>query len=208
MRTITALTSQQRNENRVNVFLDGEFAFGLPTAVSAQLTIGQTLTPAQIATLQQEDLLDKAYNSALRFLAYRPRTAAEVRQNLQKKEYDPATIAAVIEKLETDRYLDDAAFAQYWLEQRETFKPRGRMALQQELRQKGVDPHIIAEVLAKLDEDTAALELANRKAQSLANLPQELFRQKLGQFLQRRGFNYETIRHATEEAWRQLNQDN
>lgn len=208
MRIITALTPQKRNENRVNVFLDDEFAFGLPTAVSSKLTVGQALTPGQIATLQQEDLLDKAYNSAIRFLTYRPRSIAELRQNLQKKEYDPAIIEAVIEKLEGYGFLNDTAFAQYWLEQRETFKPRGRMALQQELRQKGVASHIIDQVLAELDEDNTALEVATRKARSLAKLPKEQFQQKLGQFLQRRGFNYETIRHATKEAWRQLNEDN
>ena len=208
MRIITALTPQKRNENRVNVFLDGEFAFGLPTAVSGKLTVGQALTPTQIAALQQEDVLDKAYNSAVRFLTYRPRSVAEVRQNLQKKEYDPAIIEAVIEKLEGYGFLNDVAFAEYWLEQRETFKPRGRMALQQELRQKGVEPKIIDQVLKELNEDDAALQAATRKARSLSQLPKELFQQKLGQFLQRRGFHYETIRHATEEAWRQLNEDN
>lgn len=208
MSTITALTPQKRNENRVNVFLDGTFAFGLPTAVSNTLTVGQTLSPAAIAALQQQDLLDKAYNSAIRFLTYRPRSIAEVRQNLQKKEYEPAVIEAVIEKLEGYGFVNDTAFAEYWLEQRETFKPRGQMALQQELRQKGVAPQIIDQVLSELDEDKAALQAASRKARALSHLPKDVFQQKLGQFLQRRGFNYETIRHVTEETWRQLNQDN
>lgn len=204
MGTITALTPQQRNKNRVNVFLDGAFAFGLPIAAAQNLSLGQQLTPAELEVLKHLDLVDKAKNSALRFLSYRMRSIAEVRQNLKKKEYAPEIIDEAVSQLEAQGWLDDVAFAEYWAEQRETFKPRGRVAVAMELRQKGVERSIIDHVLEDMDEDAAAQQAALKKARSLSHLPQDLFKKKLGQFLQRRGFRYEQIRSATAEAWQEF----
>lgn len=203
MGTITALTPQRRNTNRVNVFLDGTFAFGLPLFAAEDLAIGQVLTPDELDALRHLDIIDKAKNSALRLISYRTRSIAEVRQNLKKKEYEPDVIDAAVAQLEDQGWLDDVAFASYWVEQRATFKPRGRVALAIELRQKGITQGIIDHVLEDLDEEEAVRQAALKKGRSLARFPQEQFKKKLGQFLQRRGFGYQLIRPAIEEAWQE-----
>ena len=203
MRTITSLTPQQRNKNRVNLFLDGTFAFGLPFSAAETLSIGQLLTPEEIADLEHLDIVDKAKNSALRFISYRMRSVSEVRQNLKKKAYEPPIIDEAVEQLQAQGWLDDVAFAAYWVEQRETFKPRGRIAIAIELQQKGVEREIIDQALDGLDEEEAARQAALKKGRSLSHLPQELFEKKLGQFLQRRGFGYYLIREAMAEAWQE-----
>jgi regulatory protein len=74
--TITALRFQKRNKNRVNVYLDGQFAFGLVAIEAARLRVGQTLSDNDVARLQMRDEVERAYERALNFLSYRPRSEA------------------------------------------------------------------------------------------------------------------------------------
>jgi len=203
MGIITALSAQKRSQDRVNVFIDGEFAFGLAAMAAARLRVGQALTADEIAALQEIDAVEKAKESALRFLGYRPRSQAEIQRHLQKKGYSDTTIAAVIERLTAVDLLNDETFARYWVEQRETFRPRGQLALRQELQQKGINPKTIDLVLSELDETAAAQQVADKKARQLAGLPEADFKRKLGQYLQRRGFPYEIIRAIVDELWTQ-----
>ncbi len=201
MGKITALTRQKRNPSRINLFIDGEFAFGLAEITAAYLRIGQTLSPADIDKLQSADQLEKAKETAIRYIEYRPRSITETRRHLFKKEYPEPIILQVLERLEAVKLLDDAAFARYWVEQRETFKPRSKFALQQELRQKGVDRNLIDEAVAEVDEFAAAKKAAEPKARNWHTMPEPQFRKKLGGFLQRRGFSYAIVREITDALW-------
>jgi regulatory protein len=201
MGTITALSAQKQSRDRVNVYLDGEFAFGLAYSAASNLRVGQTLSAAEINSLQAQDSLEKAYNHAARFLAYRPRSQAEIQHHLQTKGYSQESIDQTIERLCAADLVNDEAFAQYWVEQRETFRPRGHMALRQELQQKGIAPGIIAAALGAVDESNAARQAGEKKAQQLAGQPEAIFKQKLGQYLQRRGFPYEHIRAVVDDLW-------
>ena len=82
-RTITALEIQKRHKDRVNVYLDGEFAFGLPVIEAARLHSGQELSEEEIKALQAVDSLARAFDQAVRLLARRPYSTAEIRRNLE-----------------------------------------------------------------------------------------------------------------------------
>lgn len=201
MAKVTALTAQKRNKERVNVFLDGQFAFGLALPLAAGIQVGQILTPEDVARLQAGDTVEQAKQSAYRFLSYRPRSISEVRRNLKKKEYDEGVIEQVIQRLLELNLLDDHAFADYWVEQRETFKPRSLIALRQELAQKGVNRTIIEEALADVDESAAAYRAAESRSRRWQHLPEETFLAKLQRFLQGRGFNYAITRTVARQLW-------
>ncbi len=176
----------------------------MPYNTAQALRKGQQLSPAEIEALKRENLTDRAKNNALHLISLRPRSVVEVRRRLQQKKYDGATIEQVIAELEAVELLDDNAFAQFWVEQRDTFKPRSRMALQHELRQKGVAREIIESALADLDEMGAAEKIARKKAPRWAHLPQADFRMKIGRFLQQRGFGYGIIRPVTDSLWQEI----
>ena len=207
--TITALVVQQRNTDRVNVYLDGKFAFGLAAIEAVRLKRGQVLSDADIERLQAADDVERAHEKALHFLSNRPRSEWEVRQNLQKAGYEAAAIERVLERLRGVGLVDDVAFARYWLDNRAQFRPKGALALRQELRRKGVAREVIDAVLTESEhaDDAAALHAALAQADRYRRLPRPEFAQKLGAYLARRGFDYETVREAVNAAWQHLHAD-
>ena len=196
---ITALHFQKRNKDRVNVYVDERFAFGLAAIEAARLRVGQVLSDDDVAQLQGRDRVGKAYERALNFLSYRPRSEVEVRRNLRKKDVEDEVIGAVIERLTRAGLVDDSEFARYWVENRVQFKPRGARALHYELRKKGIADSIIADALADLDEELAARQVAEAGARRLAHLQARDFRRKLSAYMARRGFSYAVIAPLVEE---------
>ncbi|NPV68065.1 MAG: RecX family transcriptional regulator [Anaerolineae bacterium] len=201
---ITALEVQARNKERVNVYLDGEYAFALPLVEAARLRRGQVLTEAEIAELKARDAVATALDRAVRFLSYRPRSISEVRRNLQEKGVEPPVIDQVIAELERLGYLDDLAFARYWVQNRDEFRPRGPLALRQELKQKGISGSIITQVLGEVDFAEAAYRAARAQAARWTSLNRQVFRQKLYAYLARRGFPTETCREVLDRLLAEL----
>ena len=201
---ITSLQQQKNNAERVSVFLDGEYAFGVTLDAALHLAKGQFLSDDEIAALKVGDDHERAYQSALHFLGARPRSSAEVQRNLNEKGFGEDSIAAAIARLLEQHYLDDEEFARYWLENRSRFRPRRAKAIRYELRQKGVDRDAIEGALEEMDEDAAAWDAAAARLQRWRDLPQEEFEHKLGGFLARRGFGFDTARRTVARAWRTI----
>jgi regulatory protein len=202
MRTITAIEVQKKHPNRVNIYLDDQFAFGLSRINAAWLKIGQQLSEEKIASLQEADGREAALQKALRFLGHRPRSVEEVRKNLEKHEVPAGIIEETIARLEREKLIGDANFAKEWVENRSTFRPRGKRALVYELRQKGLPESVIHETLDEgMDEEALALKAARRHARKLKGLDWNKFREKLGGHLGRRGFGWNIITPVTRRIW-------
>lgn len=198
---VTALKLQARNKARVNVYLDGRFAFSLAKLEAARLRVGQELGPADLERLKAADQREQLHARALRLLATRPRSEAEIRQNLEKHGAAEADIERELERLRETGLVNDQAFAKLWVENRAAFRPRSKRALQVELKRKGVAPQVMREALAAADDSANALRLAVQRARRLAALPRPEFRRKLGEFLARRGFDYDVIDSIVARAW-------
>ncbi len=201
MKTITAIESQKAQKGRVNVFLDGAFAFSVAATIGLQE--GQRLSSTEIENLKNDELFHRSLNSALRFLSPRPRSESEIKSRLRRHGYEINVIQQVIDKLKEQKLVDDNAFAQFWRENRENFKPRSRRLIEIELKQKGVNAETIAEATEMVDDDIAAYKAAQRKAISLAGLDYLSFRKRLGTFLRQRGFPYEVINTTIERVWQE-----
>ncbi len=207
MPTVTLVERQKRNKERVNVYLDNEFAFSLNELDAASLHKGQQLTEVQLAELRHRDEIVKAVDAAVKLLSFRPRSTQEIRQRLQQKSYESGVIEAAIERLQNLGYLDDRAFARFWIEERNRSKPRGERALRSELRNKGIADALIRELLDEIvDENHAAYQAARPRALRLRGLTRQAFQQKIGSFLQRRGFSYEAVHQAIDDLKRELNE--
>jgi regulatory protein len=146
-----------------------------------------------------------AQDAALRFLAQRPRSEAEVRRRLRRQQVSDETITQVLDRLRSVGLVDDGAFARYWLEQRQTFRPRGARLLRAELRQHGISADLATaasdELVDSAEDD--AYRAAQKRARTLPADDEQLFKSRLSQFLARRGFNWDTISTVAERLWRE-----
>lgn len=203
---ITTLKVQKNNAERVSVFLDGEYAFGVTLDVATQLRKGQHLDDAAIAALRTQDDIDKAVQAALHFLAARPRSRAEVERRLTTKGHAPEAIDAALARLEERTYVDDEAFAAYWVDNRNRFRPRSAAALRYELRQKGVDNAAIEAATEEMDEEAAAWSAVEGRLGRWQTLEKDEFEQKAISFLARRGFSFSISRQTARRAWSHLHQ--
>jgi regulatory protein len=201
MKTITAIEPQKNNPRRVNIYLDGEFAFGLGKFVAAWLKVGQKLDEARIEKLQADEAHEQAYQQAMLFLSYRARSEAEIRKNLEKHDIPPTVIDETVIRLREERLVDDSQFAQDWVANRSEFRPRSKRALTIELKRKGLGESAIQSATAAVDESALAYAAAEKRVRRLEGLEWNEFRKKLGEFLARRGFAYEVIAPTVKRLW-------
>lgn len=206
MPVITALEVHQRNRERVKLFLDDEFAMDLPLLQAAHLRKGQRLTQTEIDELAQSGALQNAYDRAVRFLSYRPRSSEEVRRYLMKNGLDEVVVSEVIERLRCRAYLDDPSFARFWLESRNRSKPLAPRALRYELWQKGVDSGIIDSMLASFDANDAAYRAARGRINRYKGQTRQVFKQKLSGMLHRRGFDGDIINDVIRRLQQELDE--
>jgi len=198
--TITAIHTQQRDQERVSVFLDDVFAFGLDRQVVLDrgLHSGQTLNEADTAELLALDETSRATAAALQFLGYRPRSEGEIQRRLRQRGFAQQAIDTTLAKLRDWRYVDDGDFAQRWIENRLVHRPRSARLLTQELRQKGVDAGTATAAIdeAAIDEVADAKALAADKMRKLSSLPDDVRVRRITGFLARRGYSFGVIRAA------------
>ena len=205
MGKITAIRVGKGRRKRVNVFLDGKFAFSLEAEVALKegLKVGQELSDSQIEALARSDHFHRCLSTAGHYLSYRPRSESEIRERLHQRGFGGDSVEAVLAKLEEQGLVDDTAFARFWKDNRESFSPRSQWLTRLELRQKGVADDIIDQVVNAVDDDDSAYRAALSKARSLPRSDYQSFRHRLGGYLKRRGFSYGVINHTTERIWQE-----
>ncbi|HEX5417834.1 MAG TPA: regulatory protein RecX [Chloroflexota bacterium] len=181
----------------------------LQVVEEAGLRPGMALDDLALDDLRQRDEFQETVERALRFLESRPRSEREVRTRLAQKGTPPGLVDRVVARLRELKLIDDDAFAAFWIENRNRFRPKGARAIKAELRQKGLADDVIAEQVEDgLDEEAGARVVALRQARRYAKLDYPTFRQKLWAYLARRGFDFDAISSAIEEAWRSVGAEN
>lgn len=209
---ITALQPQTKDPERLNLFVDNQFLMGINALIALQmgLKVGQELTQQQVEQLRQEEALQQAIARALNYLSFRPRSREEVKRYLERKETPRELIDSVLARLEQLELINDQAFAEFWMESRARFNPKGAQAIKNELRQKGVTREVVDEIVDDEQDEERAQQAARKKAQLLVKQPGmdfKTFRLRLGSFLQRRGFSYEIATRTVRELWQELTEN-
>lgn len=198
MPVITRLSAGKRDPSRVNVFVDGKFAFSLSAdeVIKQALSKGSELSEESLAGLSSLSSEEKLFAKILNYLSYRPRSHKEVelrlRQYLVDHDNPQSVIIATVSRLEKLGYLDDLAFAVWFVQSRMSNRPRSKRHLTSELMGKGVSHEIISQVLTDHADDEGAIRALIAKKSSL---PPD----KLKSYLLRRGFSYDLIRSVLSE---------
>jgi regulatory protein len=209
---ITAITSQQKDKNRINVMVDGKYRFSLDIFQVADLGIrvGKEYTDKELTELEVESQFGKLYARALEYSLMRPHSAREVRDYLYRKTrvtksrnrktgeiherpgVSQEVANRVFDRLVGKGYINDEKFARYWVENRSLTKGASRRKLQAELRAKGIENSIIEEHLSSSERNDQD-ELQKIIVKKRSKYPDD---QKLMQYLARQGFAYDDIKSA------------
>lgn len=206
MPIITALRVQTGGKGRVSLYLDDEFAFDLPLICAAGLRAGQELSEREIKALDSKNKEQAAYDRAVNYLSYRPRSAEEVRRHLVKSGISDSVAATAVDRLRQQGVIDDVSFARFWIENRERFKPMAPRALHYELTQKGLSPDIIDDLLPAIDAEASAERAAEKQVWRYRGKSRIDFRHRLGSWLYRRGFDRDTIHNVIDRLEAELDQ--
>jgi regulatory protein len=200
---ITSLERQPRRR-RVNLFVDGRFVLSLALSFAQEkgLHPGMTVDDDTLAQLRTDDERHAAYEAAIHLLSYRPRSKREMRQRLRRRSISPDVIDETVARLHASHYLDDAAFAQFWRESRQSLSPRSGRLIRSELLSKGVDVETATGAVEGLDDEDSAYRAAAKRLKSIQDDDFDTFRRRLGGFLTRRGFSYDVIRRVVDRCWR------
>lgn len=189
--------SIQKDISRCNIYLDGEFAFGIDYLIKEEFHLhkGKSLDEETIQILKDKDNIKKAKNKAYNYLSYRQRTCKEMKKYLESKDFNNHTVENAISQLLSEGYLDDYKFAETFLLEKSALKGYGPYRIKYELLNKGIENNILESVINIYEEDIDKLtRLVLSKYKNIINEDKEVIYRKVGGFLQRKGHSYDTIK--------------
>jgi regulatory protein len=204
---ITSISIQRRDNNRVNVSVDGKYRFSLDSYQLVELNIktGQEYTEQELVALEQESQFGKVYARALEYCLMRPHSVREVQQYLYKKTRPkrdksgelrpgiaPEITNRVFERLIEKGYVDDNKFARFWVENRFVNKGVSKRKLRSELMTKGINSTIINQILSGTERNDAD-EIKKIILKKRSHYPDD---NKLTAYLARQGFNFDDIKSS------------
>lgn len=205
MAVITKIEVQKRNKDRVNIYLDNEYAF----SISMELVYKESLkAKMEIDVERLRDIADKegylkCKNSALRIIERSYKTEKEVRDKLREKEYTDSQIEKSIEFLKEYNFINDDSYAKAYINDK--LASRGRQKIKYDLIKKGIDKQIIDEKLSCIDSDdekNTALALAEKKYRSISKSETDSYKLsgKLYRFLISKGYNYDIVKDVVKDV--------
>lgn len=201
---IRSVKRDGKEKRRYLIYAEGEepvLSVHEDIMIRYRLMKGQTITPAQVVDIRNEDERYQAYALAVAYLGAKPRTRRAISQYLTRKGLLEENVEYALNRLESEQLVDDEQYARQFATSRLRSGLKGRLMIKQELQQRGVPKQAAAEALSELDRDSelsAAKRLAEKKSRSLkGDLKQR--KTKLMSFLLRRGFPGDIVREAMRE---------
>lgn len=193
MSKITDIQPQKRNKNRVNVYVDGEYTLALEllTVMKLGLKIGTEVTDADLAAATEDTEKSVALEKAMNYIARGSKTSWQLRKYLADKEYAPAVVNYVMDKMKYYGYVDDKAYAEAYA--RQNSQTKGARRIKQELLQRGINV-ADAEHFSEQDDETSG-ENAERLAQRFMRGKSCDIKtlQRLQRYLVSRGYDFDVV---------------
>jgi regulatory protein len=186
--------------------LEGAYAFslGLELILERGIDVGVEIGEGLRRELEAEDQRRGAIAAALRLLAVHARSEKDLRVRLRRRSFTHEAVDAAITRMRELGYLDDAAFARFFVEARQAATPRSRRALAFELGRQGIGRELASETLADLSDGDAAYDAALRRLRVLRGLDRTTFTRRLGNFLAGRGFSYGVAQATIDRCWLEM----
>jgi regulatory protein len=189
---------QKRNKDRVNVYMDNEFAFACDAALvySYSITKGEPIDKENLENIVNEDNYIKAKNASLHFLESSFKSAKQVVDKLKLKEFDVKTIDRVMKFLKEYEFIDDKRYVKLFI--KEKVRSSGKNKIKFTLIKKGLPEELINEGLDAItneQQNLIALKLGEKKIAILFKSEKDTGKlyKKTADYLVRNGFDFEII---------------
>lgn len=204
MAKITKIEIQKKNKERVNLFLDEEYAF----SISAELVYKEDLNKndeidsEKLKILAEKENFIRCKESALRSIERTHKTEKEVRDKLQLKGYEDNAINKSIEFLKEYNFINDDNYTKMFI--RDKLNSVGSQKIKYTLIQKGIAKEIIEDELSKLNnenEKNTAINLAKKKLKSIEKKENDNYKisGKLYRYLMSKGYTYDVTKDVVKE---------
>ena len=205
MAIITKIEIQKKNKERVNIYLDEEYAF----SISAELVYKENLKVKDVVDIEKlKSVADKesylrCKNSALKIIERSYKTEKEVIEKLQMKGYEQNHIEASIEFLKEYKFLNDDYYAEAFI--KDKLNSKGSQRIKQDLIKKGIPRDEIEEKLEGIDkiaEKNTARVLANKKLRIIQKSENDTYKisGKLYRFLISKGYTYDVVKEVVKDV--------
>ena len=198
---ITAI-EKQKKDKRYNIFIDGEFAFGVyeDTLGKYGLRKNDELDEKKIKEIKKSDEINFGKRVAYTYLSHQPRTEKEICNKLKQKKITEKSIEEIIKKLKELKFINDEEYAIQYLESRLERNPQGKRILEIKLIKKGINRELIKEILAEKynpqTETEKALEVLKKYKKKVKAKDKYDLKRKCFAHLLSRGFEYDVINEA------------
>jgi regulatory protein len=196
---ITRIQQAQNNDNRVNLFIDGEFWIGIgkDELIYFQLFKGKEIDSELKSEIEGSACLTKIVNKTISYIQIRPRSEKEVRDYLKRKDIDSEASNEILSKLKSRNLISDEFFAKWYIENRLISGKYGEIRIKNELRKKGISKDIIEESFNNLmtadkqnEVNENAINYAKKVSKSIKSKNDYEFKTKLIKKLMSRGYSY------------------
>lgn len=213
---IAKFTTQKKNQDRLNVFIEREgkeeFAFAIDVDVFIKygLTKGMELEDDFVQDVLEAEEAQKAYKLAINYLSYRMRAISEVRDYLVKKELSESAIKHAITRLIEQRYLNDEEFAKAYVQTKFNTSPSGPIKIKRELEQLRIPTDVVESVLESISHEDLvekAGKFVKRKQLETNRRSATEVQQRIQQTLMQRGFTFDIISEAVQTFWEEEDED-
>lgn len=199
MKKITKIEYQKNNKDRVNIYLDGKFEFGIDLNIMIKYSLSKNmeLDNEFILEILMEEDKAKAYNYAISVLSRSPKSEKELRLKIIQKGYALELVNVIIDKLKANKYIDDDDYSDRFIHDKINISKYGKRKIKEALYNKGIDRSIIEEKLNLIstdDERDRAYTLGEKKLKNLSDVENAKKYVKVSNFLINKGFEYETVR--------------
>ena len=196
---ITKIEQQIKDKTRYNIYIDGEFAFGLydTSLLEFQITSNIELEEKEVEKIRAFDEFLYGKRLAYNYLAYKPRTEKEVRTKLKFKKISESSCDKVIEDLQRLKFIDDSKYARNYVEMKSRSKGMGRNMLFMKMIQKGLNKEKIDESLKESfsteTEISSGVSLIRKYAKKHKLKTKDELRNKAFRYMVSRGYSYDVI---------------
>jgi len=207
MPVITSI-KPQKNNKRVNIYIDGKFGFGLDLEnyMKMNLKVEQDLSVSELNKIVKKAEYQKTLDKILLFASLRPRSKWEFSNWMKRKKVHESLHKKLFDRLKYFDFVDDARFAEWWVGQRIRFKAKSKREIIFELRKKGIKRELIDKVVAdsELDEKKNALISLDKKLYKWKKMEKMEAKQKMSEYLARKGFSWDSINEAVKSIFVKL----